>query len=145
MTNNKIIVGVDGSEVSHRAVNYAITLAKCSNALLILGYVVEWSPYSFNTPEENEQRHKRREEEITMANERVLDPMLESLKSEGIETIGIVRHGQVADTLLKISNEQGACQIVVGKIGHESLSSKIFGSVVTKLIQLSKIPVTIVP
>ena len=140
-----ILVGIDGTEENRRAVDYAVNWAKRSKAKLILAYVIKWSPYSFQTAEENEQRHKRREEEIQIVQERVLDPMLESLASEGLDIKGLVRHGQVADSLIYIAKKHGATEIVVGRIGEKSLKTLIFGSVVAKLIQLSHIPVTIVP
>ena len=142
---DKILIGIDGSPDSRRAVEYGIAQAKSSQAQVVLAYVIEWSQYSFNTPEENEQRHKRREEEIQTAHERVLGPMLDSLASEGLTITGIVRHGQVADVLLRIAKEQGTHQIVVGRIGQRGIKSLIFGSVVSKLIQLTHIPVTVVP
>jgi nucleotide-binding universal stress UspA family protein len=140
-----ILVGIDGTEENRRAVAYAMQEAKRSNARLILAYVIKWSPYTFNTPEENEERHKRREEELKIVHERVMDPMLASLASEGLEITGIVRHGQVADSLIYIAKKHGVTQIVVGRIGEKSVKTLIFGSVVAKLIQLSHIPVTIVP
>ena len=140
-----ILVGIDGTEENRRAIDYAVNWAKRSKAKLILAYVIKWSPYSFQTAEENEQRHKRREEEIQIVQERVLDPMLDSLASEGLEITGVVRHGQVADSLIYIAKKHGATEIVVGRIGEKSLKTLIFGSVVAKLIQLSHIPVTIVP
>ncbi len=139
------MVGIDGSESSRRTVDFAISLAKFSNATLVVAFVIEWSPYTFNTPEENEERHKRKEEELQTAHERVLDPMLESLESKGIETIGIVRHGHVADVLLQIGKEHSAGQIIVGKVGHTTISSLLFGSVGAKLIQAADVPVIIVP
>lgn len=142
---DKILVGIDGSQDSRRAVEYGIAQAKSNEAQLMIAFVIEWSQYSFNTPEENEERHKRREEEIQTAQERVLNPMLDSLESEDLTINGIVRHGQVADVLLQIAKEQGAGQIVVGRIGQRDIKSLIFGSVVSKLIQLTHIPVTVVP
>jgi nucleotide-binding universal stress UspA family protein len=140
-----ILVGIDGTKDNRRAVDYAIKEAKQSKAKLILAYVIKWSPYSFQTAEENEERHKRREEEIQIVHERVLNPMLESLASEGLEITGLVRHGQVADSLIYIAKKHGATEIVVGRIGESGLKTLVFGSVVAKLIQLSHIPVTIVP
>jgi nucleotide-binding universal stress UspA family protein len=140
-----LLVGIDGSEENRRAVDYAVNWAKKSKAKLILAYVIKWSPYTFQTAEENEERHKRREEEIKIVQERVLDPMLESLASEGLEITGLVRHGQVADSLIYIAKKHGATEMVVGRIGESGVKTLIFGSVVAKLIQLSHIPVTIVP
>lgn len=140
-----ILIGIDGSKAGEHAVNFAVSQAKSGNTRLVLGYVVEWSPYTFNTPEENEQRHLRRKEEIKTAEERVLNPILKSLDSKGVKALGVVRHGQVADVLLQLAKEQDAGQIVVGRIGHSGIKSLLFGSVATKLIQLAHIPVTIVP
>jgi nucleotide-binding universal stress UspA family protein len=140
-----ILVGVDGTKENRRAVDYAVNWAKKSKAKLILAYVIKWSPYSFQTSEENEKRHKRREEEIQLVRERVLDPMLELLESEGLKVTGVVRHGQVADSLIYIAKKHGATDIVVGRIGESGVKTLIFGSVVAKLIQICHIPVTIVP
>ena len=140
-----ILVGIDGTEENRRAVDYAVNWARKSKAKLILAYVIKWSPYTFQTAEENEVRHKRKEEEIQIVQERVLNPMLESLASEGLDITGLVRHGQVADSLIYIAKKHGATDIVVGRIGEKSVKTLVFGSVVAKLIQLTHIPVTIVP
>jgi nucleotide-binding universal stress UspA family protein len=140
-----ILVGIDGSEENRRAVDYAVNWAKKSKAKVVLTYVIKWSPYTFQTPEENEARHNRREEEIQTVRERVLEPMLESLESEGIEISGVVHHGQVADSLIYIAKKHAATDIVVGRIGESGVKTLLFGSVVAKLIQLTHIPVTIVP
>ncbi len=140
-----ILIGIDGSKAGEHAVNFAVSQAKSGTTSLVLCYVVEWSPYTFNTPEENEQRHLRRKEEIKTARERVLNPILTSLESQNIKALGVVRHGQVADVLLLIAKEQDAGQIVVGRVGHSGIKSLLFGSVAAKLIQLAHIPVTIVP
>jgi len=140
-----ILVGIDGTEGNRPAVDYAVNWAKKSKAKLVLAYVIKWSPYSFQTAEENEERHKRREEEIQVVQERVLDPLLESLASEDLDITGLVRHGQVADSLIYLAKKHEATDIVVGRIGESGVKTLIFGSVVAKLIQLTPIPVTIVP
>ncbi len=143
--SEKILVGIDGTDENRRAVAYAVDWAKKSKAELILAYVIKWSPYTFQTAEENEERHKRREEEIQTVRDRVLDPMLKSLASEGVEITGVVHHGQVADTLIYCAKKHDVTDIVVGRIGESGVKAMIFGSVVAKLIQISHIPVTIVP
>ena len=140
-----LLAGVDGSEDGKRAAEFAATRAKAAKARLVVAYVIEWSPYTFNTPEENEERHKRREEEISLAHKSVLDPALSALKDAGIQAEGIVRHGNVADVLNGLAMEHSAIQIVVGKVGASGLKSLIFGSVTSKLVQVATVPVTVVP
>ncbi len=49
----KLVVGLDGHESGERALAYAERLAKIiGDCELMIVYVVEWSPYSFQTAEE---------------------------------------------------------------------------------------------
>ena len=139
------LVGIDGSEPSQRAVDFAAERAKAGKAKLVLVYVIEWSPYSFNTPEENEVRHKRREEEIDRAKSQVLDPLVASLKSGGTDVEAVVRHGHAAEVLSGLAGEKGAYQIFIGRRGLSRVQALLFGSVAGTLVQISPIPVTVVP
>ncbi len=140
-----LLVGIDGSEEGQRAAGFAEARAKAGKARLVVAYVIEWSPYTFNTPEENEMRHKRREEEIEKAKTQVLDPVVASLKSSGIEVKGMVRHGHPAQVLCDLAVEPGACQIFIGRRGLSKLTALLFGSVAGTLVQISPVPVTVVP
>lgn len=77
---NKLLVAVDGSETGKRAINFAAQAAKDTGNSIVLAYVIEWSPYSFHTPEELEERHMRRESEISRAEDSVLKPEAAELK-----------------------------------------------------------------
>jgi len=142
---NTLLVGIDGSEGGRRAVDFATARAKVASARVIVAYVIEWSQYSFNTPEENEKRHKRREEEIERAQAQVLDPIVASLKSSGIVVESIVRHGHPAQVLCGLAEETGAVQIFIGRRGLSKLEVLLFGSVAGTLVQMSPVPVTVVP
>ena len=143
--NDVLLVGVDGSDEGARAVAFAADRAKESNSRLIVAYVIEWSPYTFNTPQENEERHKRREEEISRAETQVVHPLVDSLKSSGVDAEGMVRHGHAAEVLSQLASEQKAGQIFVGRRGLSRLQSMLFGSVAGSLVQISPVPVTVIP
>lgn len=140
-----VLVGVDGSESSHRAAHFAAAHAKAGKARLAVAYVIEWSPYTFNTPEENEMRHKRREEEIERARTQVLDPLVAEVQAGGLPVEGVVRHGHAAEVLSGLATELGASQIFIGRIGHTRIAALLFGSVAGTLVQISPVPVTVVP
>ena len=143
--SNKILVALDGSDGGKRAVNIAAEHAKATNSDLILIYVIDWSPYSFNTPEENEERHQRRESEIQRANASVLQPEADALKDSGLKVDTIVRHGNISETIVRIAKKNDVSQIYLGKLGESKIRSMIFGSVTAALIQMSSVPVTVVP
>ena len=140
-----LLVGVDGSDCGVRAVEFAAKRAKDGNARLVVAYVIEWSPYTFNTPEENEKRHKRREEEISRAESEVLAPVVSSLTQDGVNAEGVVRHGNPAEVLSSLAVENKASQIFIGRRGLTKLQALLFGSVAGSLVQISPVPVTVIP
>ena len=141
----KIVVGIDGSDGESRAVAYAKKLARLiDDCEMIVVYVVEWSPYSFQTPEENAERHKRREREIDAATTRVVTPVVEALKAEGFTARGLVRHGHVAQLLEEIAADEEAAQIVVARTSGSGLMQRVFGSAAAHLVMHASVPVTVV-
>ena len=143
--SNKILVALDGSDGSKRALGAAVTHAKLTSSDLVLAYVIDWSPYSFHTPEELEERHQRRESEIQRANDSILTPEKVALKSEGINVETVVHHGKIAETLLDLGDQHGISQIFIGRKGESRVHAMIFGSVSAALVQTASVPVTVVP
>ncbi|MGI9353261.1 MAG: universal stress protein [Rhizobiaceae bacterium] len=142
---NSFLLAIDGSPGSERAVKFASERAKRGNANIVVAYVIEWSPYSFNTPEENASRHKRREEEIERATAKIVEPVVGSLRESGLEVESVVRHGHPAKTLIELAEKHNAAQIFIGRQGESGLKEMMFGSVAANLIQGSNVPVTVVP
>ncbi len=142
--SDQFIVGYDGTAQADRAVAFAAGRAQRMDAAVHLVQVIEWSPYSFHTPEELEERHKRREEELERAKATV-QPKVEELKKKGIEATCEVRHGNAGDILCSIAKEAGATQIVIGRTGDSALAQRLLGGLAVTLVQVAPVPVTIVP
>jgi nucleotide-binding universal stress UspA family protein len=140
-----LLVGIDASECGDRALEYAAEWAEAWKLQLIVAHVIEWSKYSFNTPQENEERHKRREAELERAHAEIVGPVVDRLRERGIYARGIIRHGHAADTLSEIADEMGVTNIVVGKTGSSRIRAQLFGSVAGSLVQIARQPVTVVP
>ncbi|MEM6322512.1 MAG: universal stress protein [Pseudomonadota bacterium] len=141
----KLVIGLDGHSSGEKALAFAKDLAVTAPACeLIVVYVIEWSPFSFQTAEENAQRHKRREEEIAVATERVVNPAVESLTAAGLQARAIVRHGDVADTIDSVAHAEGASQIIVGRSSAGGLTTRLFGSSTAILVMNARVPVTVV-
>jgi nucleotide-binding universal stress UspA family protein len=111
---------------------------------LIVVYVIEWSPFSFQTAEENAERHKRREEEIAIAQARIIEPAIALLGDAGHNVRGVVRHGDVADTLNAILVEENADQIIVSRTSEGGFAKRMFGSSTANLVMSASVPVTVV-
>lgn len=146
MASTKLVVGLDGSPAGERALRFAKERAKSlEDCIIVICYVVEWSPWSFQTPEENEQRHRLRSEELKLAHERILDPAVRATQGEGLSVEGHVAHGDAAEVINRIARENGATQIVIGRVGARGMIERVFGGVSGRLIASAEIPVTIVP
>jgi len=143
--SNKILVPLDGSDGSKRALSAAVAHAKLTSSDLVLAYVIDWSPYSFHTPQELEERHQRRESEIQRANDSILTPEIAALKADGLNVETVVHHGKIAETLLELGKQYGATQIYIGRRGESRMRTMIFGSVSAALVQTATVPVTVVP
>ena len=141
----KYVVGYDGSDSSRRAVDFALDRAKASGASLVVAHVLEWSPYSFLTPEELEERHKRRGEELARAESAVIKPLVDAISGKGVEIETVMKYGHIADTLSAIAKEHDAAQICLGRQGETGITARIFGSVAGSMVQSTPVPCTIVP
>lgn len=146
MTQTTLVVGLDGSAAADRVLDFARRRAGAlKDSKILLCFVVEWSPFTFQTAEENEVRHARREQEIKQAHERVLDPAVKALQAEGLSVEGHVSHGDAAEILNRCAKDRDAAEIIIGRVGSTGLKERIFGGVSGRLIATASVPVTIVP
>lgn len=141
----RFVVGYDGSAASMRAVEFAIAQGEASGASVLIAHVLEWSPYSFLTPEELEERHKRRKEELARAEEAVIGPLKSMMSASSAQVDTVIKYGHVAETLSQIAKDEGASQLFIGRDGDSGITSRLFGSVAGGLAQISPVPCTIVP
>ena len=111
----------------------------------MLVHIIEWSPFSFHTLDELAERHSRHEEELDRAKDALLGPSEAAAKEAGLNCDTVVRHGHPAETVIEIAESTGASQIFIGRKGQSKMGSLLFGSVAGSLVQISTVPVTVVP
>ena len=143
--SKKFVIGLDGSENSLKAAKFAITMAEDTDTTIHVIHVLDWSPYSFLTMEELQSRHKRRAEELDRANTAILAPAVTALETDGTAITAEVRYGGIAETIVEYCTEIKGDQIFVARTGDSEISARVFGSVPSTLVQISEVPVTVVP
>lgn len=143
--SGKFVVGYDGSKGSKRALDFAMQQAAAQGGSVVIAHVLEWSPYSFLTPTELEERHKRRSEELERAESALMAPVVKEVSGKGVEVETAIKYGKTADVLCAVAKDSGATQLFVGRDGESGLGSRIFGSVAGALVQASPVPCTVVP
>ena len=138
-----IAVAVDGSENALRAVRQAILIAQAMREaphflLLNVHLSALISPVAKGI-----DRHQIEQYMDQIAEEELKDA--KGIMTEaGLDFEVIKGHGEIAPTILEIIKKKGVSLLVVGGKGRTALSDLILGSVTTKLISLSPIPVLVV-
>lgn len=144
MSKETYVVAYEDSEGQH-VLDYAVQQAKKSGASLYIIHVLEWSPYTFLTPQELEERHKRRTQETERAQSAIIDPAVKRVEAAGVSAEGKIRYGQVVEIVAETAKKLGATMIFVGRGGGNGLGARIFGSVPLGLAQVAPVPTVIVP
>ncbi|UIJ73969.1 universal stress protein [Aurantimonas sp. HBX-1] len=143
MADETFVVAYDGQD--RGVVDYARVRAKASGARLHIVHVLIWSPYSFLSAEELEERRMRRREELERARVMLLDPLVAEIAADGITVECEIRFGSPVDLILAVAEKQQATMIFVGRSGKRSIHNRIFGSVTMGLAQATTLPTVIVP
>ena len=139
----RIAIAVDGSENSLRAVREAVTVSnalKQTPELLLLNVHLSAliSPVAKGI-----DRHQIEQYMDQIAEEELKDAK-KILAEAGLSFPVIKGHGEVAATILEIIKKEGVSLLVVGGKGRSIISDLILGSVTTKLISHSPVPVLVV-
>jgi nucleotide-binding universal stress UspA family protein len=136
-----ILVAVDGSEPSDRAVQRAIDmLAAGLPAQLHLLNVQPNLGGAISAFVSKDQIDSYRREE----GEKALASAVELAKKAGVEAkthIGVGRHGEIVDDF---ATKLGAGLVIIGTRGHTGLAGVLLGSVAQDVIAHVKVPVTLV-
>lgn len=139
----RLLVPVDGSSPALRAVAHAIRLCKCREVTpeILLVNVREpmdaWEVRRFLNEAEIEGIQKGEGEEDLREAVALLD-------SSGIPYRPRILIGPIAQTIADFAQQEGCDSIVMGSHGRGELANLFLGSVATKVVHLSPIPVTLV-
>lgn len=136
----KILVGVDGSEPSLRAVETAGRLASEGGAEVRLCFAVPPAPVFVDAAALTLVEFDRRAEEEAR---RVLAEARRTMPAE-IPVQERIAHGQPASALLDEARAAGADLVVVGSHGRTGLRRFLLGSVAAQVVAHAEVPVLVV-
>ena len=142
---HKILVAVDGSEHSERAVRYLIALIQDGG---LLGGSVEVHLVNVQPLLPTRIAHDMGENEVDRyyGDKSAEDSQKAGglLKQEGIAFTLHTLQGDAASQIVACSQSIGCNNIILGSHGNGFLGGIFLGSVAAKVIQLSDIPITLV-
>ena len=127
----KILVTTDFSEVSDRALDYAIALARRYDARIYLAHVITPDPFQFAEPQLAQATY----EKVRQAAEEGITDILISGKLRGVPHEVLMEEGNVWPTLDKLINEHEIDLVVVGTHGRGKVQKILIGSVAEEIFR----------
>lgn len=141
----KILVPVDGSENSHRALEYAGYLAERCGAAVDLLHVIKLSSAVglFSDPGTGIYIPEGVIEGIQEAGRKIVDEAL-SLLPAGVTAHAYVEDGAPTEAVVAFAAERGHDLIVVGSRGLGAIQQMVFGSVSSYVLHRAQCPVMVI-
>lgn len=139
----KLLVPVDGSENALRAVRHAVGLVKLMRQASIHLVHAHDEPRVYGElavyvpPDRMAAMQREHSEAILAEAER-------PLKESGVAYTKEIAVGPVAQAIAECADRLGCDAIVMGTRGHSTIGNLLLGSVATKVVHLSRLPVTLV-
>lgn len=140
---DKILVPVNFTDESRRALSYAVTIARVTGASLVLVSVVEDTfPYpelfAWDHPDEDYYRYVR-----TRSTDRMRE-LLDEHPAVG-EVQQVVVRGRPAAEIIAVAEQVGADLVVMARQGVSGLRAAIMGSTTESVVRGASCPVLVLP
>jgi nucleotide-binding universal stress UspA family protein len=139
----KILIAVDGSAYTHKALNYLIA----NRAMFVDGHELV-VVHVCTGVSGHVARHLSKEvvaDYYSEENTKVLDPVKALFAEKGVGNYRVdARHGHAAEEILKSATAAHAELIVLGTHGHGIFGRALMGSVATKVVAETDISVLLV-
>jgi nucleotide-binding universal stress UspA family protein len=144
---SNILVSIDGSDPSYRALDAAIELARKFDSKLHLVHVVREMqlPTNFGRLQDYEQASRSRHDLLTAAGEHMLSQAERSCESKGIKAPEIhMGSGDPANAIIGYGTRNAVDLIVMGSRGLGQVDGFLLGSVSRKVSNTAKVPCLII-
>lgn len=143
-----IVVGLDFSRPSRRALDWAISQAAKGPETLVLVHAFAGPKHPKRTVKEGGRMDpvSQVEAELDMDDAiRLSQDWAQSARDAGLLVETVAEAGDPADLVLRIATEQDAALVVVSTHGRSGIKRAIMGSVASAIVQRSDRPVVVVP
>ena len=138
MSSSKILVPVDGSPASIRAVDFASKmLVQNPGTSLVLLHVS-------NIPAIELAGTEAVQELASERSAQALKDATERCEASSADFKALVRTGQTAKAIAQIAQEEDVRHIVMGTRGLGGVQGLLLGSVATQVIHLADVPITLI-
>jgi nucleotide-binding universal stress UspA family protein len=139
----KILVPLDGSDVSECALEHAKELAlACHTPKVVLLYVVEpINPGMYEVPAQVVEDASQKGKDFGV---NYLTRVAAKMKGQGLDVETVLMSGRVTESILDYVKDNGVDLIAMSSHGRSGISRWVLGSVAEKVVRRASIPVLLV-
>lgn len=138
-----ILIPVDGSRASDRALQEAISLARDLGSRVRIIHVIE-NPYAYDLEGVDLAAIERARRQ---AGEKILDHAVAKARADGIEPEGALLEAPnipIAQAVVDEAKRWGASLIIAGTHGRHGIEHMLLGSTAEGIVRLASVPVLLV-
>jgi nucleotide-binding universal stress UspA family protein len=139
----KFLVAIDGSEGARHAVGHAIDLAKQNAQVQLHLLTVHPEPVIYGEIQVYVSRAKM-EELQRLRSLDILRPAEDIVRSAQVPFASEIITGEAAQSIVRRAEELGCAGIIMGSRDMGAVGNLVLGSITTKVLHLTKLPVTVV-
>lgn len=137
-----VLVPLDGSPISERAIPYATAIARATGRSLLL--LTVWEGPGIELATSFPDLAKAMEQEGKQHYRRYLRDVAKQVSAQGVETHEEVRSGDAADELLAALERHEPDLLVMATHGRSGIHRLWYGSVASKLMRAAPVPTLLV-
>lgn len=142
----KILIPIDGSECSNKAIQKGKEIAGAFDSNIILLNVNAWVPFAYEANVEDIARiaeeSQKESEKLLETAKKFFEGRLNKVSVKSIETVSLT--GEVGKTIVEFAEENDVDLIVIGHRGQTGLDRLLMGSVTMKVLHYAKAPILVV-
>jgi nucleotide-binding universal stress UspA family protein len=144
MSPSKILIPVDGSPASLRAVDFAIEMVAQNPSTSLVLLNVQNLPAIELTGASEAMATDWLHEAASQASAKALKDAIGKSEDAGVAFKTLVRTGQTAEAIAHVAREEDVKHIVMGTRGFGRIQGLLLGSVATQVIHLAEVPITLI-
>ena len=145
-----LLVAVDGSDESYRALEYAANIARAVDGSITLAHAVEPDVYDTGGDEPRstaERRDRLIVDTVDAAEARgqeILAEAVETAETLGVDASAELLYGDPVVEITDYADREGYETIYVGHRGLSGRAAQVLGSVARDIVERTTVPVTVI-
>jgi nucleotide-binding universal stress UspA family protein len=141
MSPSKVLIAVDGSPASLRALDFAIEMARQNPGTSLVLLNVQTISASEAT---SAAMGSDWQDTASQASAGALEQAVKKCEDGSIRFNTLVKTGLVAEAIAQVARDEGINHIVMGTRGLGSIQGLLLGSVAMKVVHLAEVPITLI-